>query len=143
MKTIAIAVMSLAGAVPLLQAEGQVKAPAEKTELSVTRYTELPLSEFQRKVMNEATKLSYACRYFRRLYGRWPKDLDEIKNRTEGIDYGVFLDRAKVTPLDGDAEEIQIFDGQNVRSVRAVPVPFQVTEEQLKEAQKPEFRIKL
>lgn len=143
MKTIALAALSLVGLMPLLRAEDQAKAPAGKTELSVTRYTELPLSDFQRQVMNEATKLSYACRYFRRLYGRWPKDLAEIKSRTEGIDFGVFLDRAKVTPLDGDAEEIQIFDGQNVRSVRAVPVPFQVTDEQLKEAQKPEFKIKL
>ena len=120
-------------------------APAaeSKSELSVTRYTELPLSDFQRKVMNEATKLSYACRYFRGLYGRWPKDLAEIQNKTEGIDYGIFLDRASVTPLEGDAEKIQIFDGKDVRAVRAVPVQLNISDAERSAAQKPGYKIKL
>ena len=120
---------------------GTSQAPS--TQMSVTRYTELPLSEFQTKVMNEATKLSFACRYFRSLYGRWPKNIAEIQSKTEGIDYGVFLGKAKVTPLKDDAAEIQIFDGKNTRSVKAVPVDFPITAEQKAEAQKPEFKIKL
>ena len=116
-------------------------APA--STVSVTRYTDRPLSEFQTMVMNEATKLSYACRMFRSLYGRWPRDLAEIEARTEGINFGVFLGKATVTPLPDDSAKIEIFDGVNTRAVKAVPVDFQITDEQRAAAQKPDFKIRV
>ena len=102
-------------------------APAQQTPtptppISVTRYSDRPLSEYQALVMNEATKLSLACRMFRSLYGRWPNDLAEIQAKTEGIDFAVFAGKAVVTPLPDDSERIEIFDGVNTRSVKAVPV---------------------
>jgi hypothetical protein len=120
-----------------------VPAPPPKSELTVTRYSERPMSEFQTQVMNAATKLSFSCRYFRRLYGRWPKDIAEIKAKTEGIDFGVFLDKASVTPLPDDSALIQIFDGTNMRSTKAVPVAFTITEEERAASQKPDYKIKL
>ena len=46
--------------------------------VSVARYSERPLLDYQARVMSEATKLSIACRLFRSLYKRWPSDLAEI-----------------------------------------------------------------
>jgi len=120
------------------------QAPAAQVSASATRYAELPLTEFQTRVMNEATKLSLACRYFRSLYGRWPKNIAEIQSKTEGIDYGVFIGKEKVTPLKKeDAAQIEVFDGENTRSVKAVPVDFSITKEQKAAARKPDFKIKL
>jgi hypothetical protein len=136
-------------AVPVLAAVASVLAqqttttPAPAPQVSVIRYADLPLSEYQTRVMNEATKLSLACRMFRSLYGRWPKDLAEIQAKTEGIDFGVFLGRAAVTPLPDDSERIEIFDGANTRSVKAVPVELGVTEADREAAKAPDYKIKL
>lgn len=116
--------------------------PAPASQLSVTRYSERPLSEFQTQVMNAATKLSYACRYFRSLYGRWPKDIAEIQAKTEGIDFGVFLGKASVKPLPDDSAQIEIFDGTNMRSTKAVPVAFTITDAERVAAQMPEYKIR-
>lgn len=118
-------------------------APAPAPQLTVTRYSERPLSEFQAQVMDAATKLSYACRYFRSLYGRWPKDIAEIQAKTEGIDFGIFLGKASVTPLPDDSAQIEIFDGTNMRATKAVPVAFKITEEERAAAQKPDYKIRL
>ena len=80
---------------------------------------------------------------FRSLYGRWPRDLAEIEAKTEGIDFGVFLGKAAVTPLPDDSATIEIFDGVNMRAVKAVPVDFQITDEQRAAAQKPDFKIRV
>ena len=93
--------------------------------------------------MNEATKLSYACRIFRNLYGRWPNDLAEIQAKTEGIDFAAFAGRASVTPLPDDAERIEVFDGTNTRTVKAVPVDFTFTPEMREAAKAPGYKIKL
>ena len=111
--------------------------------VSVVRYTDRPLSEYQTKVMNEATKLSYACRTFRTLYGRWPNDLAEIQARTEGIDFAVFAGRASVTPLPDDSERIEVFDGLNTRAVKAVPVDMTISPEMREAAKAPGYKIKL
>ena len=116
--------------------------PAVNAPVSVVRYSELPLSEYQTKVMNEATKLSFACRMFRGLYGRWPNDLGEIQAKTEGIDFAVFLGKAVVTPLPDDSERIQIFDGVNTREVKAVPVDLGVTDAMREAARAPGFKIR-
>jgi hypothetical protein len=121
----------------------EAPTPTPAPPVSVIRYTDRPLSEFQTRVMNEATKLSLACRKFRSLYGRWPKDLAEIQAKTEGIDFGVFLGRAVVTPLPDDSERIEIFDGVNTRSVKAVPVELGVTAADREAAKAPGFKIKL
>jgi hypothetical protein len=63
-------------------------------------------------------------------------------NKTEGIDFGVFL-RATVTPLPDDAAEISVFDGQHVRVVKAVPVDFQLSSATRENAQKAGFKIKI
>jgi hypothetical protein len=115
---------------------------APKSPVSVVRYTERPLSEYQTRVMNEATKLSYACRMFRSLYGRWPRDLAEIEAKTEGIDFAVFAGSAVVTPLPDDSERIAIFDGANTREVKAVPIDG-VTDAAREAAKAPGFKIKL
>ena len=100
-----------------------IDTPADsRSSASATRYTERPLTEYQTIVMNQATKLSLARRIFGDLYGRWPSDLAEIRAKTEGIDFEVFAGKAVITPKSGDAENIQIFDGFNTRSVRAVPL---------------------
>jgi len=113
------------------------------SQLTVTRYSERPLSEFQTQAMNAATKLSYACRYFRSLYGRWPKDIAEIEAKTEGIDFGIFLGKASVTPLPDDSAQIEIFDGVNMRSTKAVPIAFTITDDEKAAAQQPNYKIKL
>lgn len=93
--------------------------------------------------MNQATKLSLARRIFGDLYGRWPSDLAEIRAKTEGIDFEVFAGKAVITPKSGDAENIQIFDGFNTRSVRAVPVDFHFSAAQRDAAKEPGFKIKV
>jgi hypothetical protein len=119
------------------------QAPPPAAPFSVVRYAELPLSEYQTQVMNEATKLSFACRMFRNLYGRWPNDLAEIEAKTEGINFSVFLGKAVVTPLPDDSERIQIFDGFNTREVKAVPVDLGVTDAKREAAKAPGFKIKV
>jgi hypothetical protein len=111
--------------------------------ISVTRYSDMPLSEYQNLVMNEATKLSLACRIFRGLYGRWPTDLSEIQTKTDGINFAVFMGRAVVTPLSDDSERIEIFDGENKRTVKAVPVELGTTDTDRKAAKVPGFKIKV
>ena len=140
-----LAAALLLGVAPAVSAQPaqQTPAPAPAPSVSVTRYTDRPLSEFQTLVMNEATKLSLACRKFRSLYGRWPKDLAEIQAKTEGIDFGVFLGRAVVTPLPDDSERIEIFDGVNTLTVKAVPVELGVTDADREAAKAPGFKIKL
>jgi hypothetical protein len=93
--------------------------------------------------MNEATKLSLACRMFRSLYGRWPRDLAEIEAKTEGIDFAVFAGRAVITPLPDDSERIAIFDGVDTREVKAVPVDLGVTDAARDAAKAPGFKIKV
>jgi hypothetical protein len=93
--------------------------------------------------MNEATKLSLACRMFRSLYGRWPTDLAEIQAKTEGINFAVLAGRAVVAPLQDDSERIEVFDGFNTRAVRAVPIDFKFTAQQLEEAKTPGYKIKI
>jgi hypothetical protein len=119
------------------------QAPPPAAPISVVRYSELPLSEYQTQVMNEATKLSFACRMFRSLYGRWPNDLAEIEAKTVGIDFAVFMGKAVVTPLPDDSELIQVFDGVNTRAVKAVPVDLGVTDAKREAAKAPEFKIKV
>ncbi len=93
--------------------------------------------------MNEATKLSLACRMFRGLYGRWPNDLAEIQAKTEGINFAIFVGKAVVTPLPDDSESIEVFDGFNTRSVKAVPVDLGITQAMRKAATAPGYKIKL
>jgi hypothetical protein len=107
----------------------------------VDRYTEYPLADYQERVMNEATKLSLACRLFRYLYGRWPSDIQEIERKATGIDFGAFMKKATVTPVAGDAEKITVFDGTNVREAVAVPVDFHLPESEKLAAQKQDFKI--
>jgi hypothetical protein len=119
------------------------QAPPPTSPISVVRYTDLPLSEYQTRVLNEATKLSFACRMFRTLYGRWPNDLAEIEAKTEGLDFGLFMGKAVVTPLPDDSELIQAFDGARTLSVKAVPVDLGVTDAQREAAKAPNFKIKV
>ncbi|SFR86727.1 hypothetical protein SAMN05216570_0131 [Dyella sp. OK004] len=91
--------------------------------------------------MNEATKLSLACRLFRYFYGRWPANFHEISEKSTGIDLGVFLGRALVTPLDNDAAKISVFDGENVRETVATPIDFHMSNSQVRAAQEPGFMI--
>src|ERR1700691_4599287 len=90
-------------------AQSSVPDNTPQVPVSVTRYSESAEPDLQARVMNEATKLSFACRLFRGLYGRWPKDLPEIQAKTEGIDYAVFRGKALITPLPDDSDPIQIF----------------------------------
>jgi hypothetical protein len=120
----------------------QVPTPAPPS-ISVNRYGDRPLSEYQTRVMNEATKLSLACRMFRSLYGRWPSDIAEIQAKTDGIDFAVFAGKAVVTPLPNDSERIEIFDGVNIRAVRAVPVDLGITDAVREAAKAPGFKIKV
>ena len=119
------------------------QASPQPPSISVVRYTELPLSEYQTQVMNEATKLSFACRMFRSLYGRWPNNLAEIEAKTEGINFGMFVGMAVITPLPDDSAHIQVFDGVNTRAVKAVPVDLGVTDAMREAAKAPGFKIKL
>jgi hypothetical protein len=80
---------------------------------------------------------------FRSLYGRWPSDLAEVQAKAEGINFAVFAGRAVITPLPDDSERIEVFDGINTRAVKATPVDFGFTAEQLEEAKTPGFKIKL
>jgi hypothetical protein len=92
--------------------------------------------------MNEASKLSLACRMFRSLYGRWPHDLAEIEAKTEGIDFAVFVGKAVITPLPDDTERIEVFDGINTRAVKAVPVDMGVTSAMREAAKAPDYKIR-
>lgn len=118
-----------------------VPSPPTVTSFRVDRYVEHPLSDYQTKIMNEATKLSLACRLFRYFYGRWPADFHEISEKSTGIDLGVFLGRALVTPLDNDAAKISIFDGENMREVVATPIDFGMSSSQVRAAHEPGFKI--
>jgi len=110
---------------------------------SVIRDVEMPSAVDQTLIMNEATKLSLACRMFRSLYGRWPIDFAEIQAKTEGINFAVFAGRAVVTPLPDDSERIEVFDGFNTRRVRAIPIDFKFTAPQIAEAKAPGYKIKI
>jgi hypothetical protein len=103
----------------------------------------MPPADDQTLIMNEATKLSLACRIFRSLYGRWPISLVEIQAKTEGIRFDLFAGRAVVTPLEDDSERIEVFDGVSTRAVKATPIDFGFTAAQREEARAAGYKIKL
>lgn len=115
---VGVSLASLSGA------RAQDQTPAAVPSIEADRYAEYALSQYQTRVMNEATKLSYACRKFRYLFDRWPADIDELRQKVSGIDFTVFRGKATVTPKGGDAAEISVFDGVNTRSVLATPIDF-------------------
>jgi hypothetical protein len=117
------------------------KTTSDVPAIAVNRYSEMPLSEYESRVMDEATKLSYACRMFRYLYGKWPANINEIKSRTNGIDYDVFRGRATIAPTENDSAEIAIFDGENVRSVQATPIDFHLSDSVREQSQSSKFKI--
>jgi hypothetical protein len=119
-----------------------VTAPATPPA-SVVRDSERSLADQPALIMKEATKLSLACRIFRSLYGRWPINLTEIQAKTEGINFAVFAGHATVTPLPDDSERIEVFDGSNTRTVKAVPVDFRFNALQLKDSKTPGYKIKI
>lgn len=113
--------------------------PGIDVEAVVTRYSEFKLTKKQTRVLDEATKVSTACRVFYGLYGRWPNNAQEIESRTRGIDYSVFKGELllEVVP---EGLAIVVFDGKQVRQLLATAgtsVPPEIQES----AQDPEFRI--
>jgi len=119
------------------------KATSYASAIRVDRYSEMPLSEYQSRVMDEATKLSYAARMFRYLYGRWPANIEEIKSKSAGINFDVFRGRASITPSSNDSAEISIFDGENTRSVQATPIDFQLSNVARQQSRLPGFKIEV
>ena len=117
------------------------KVTSDAPAISVDRYSEMPLSEYQSRVMDEATKFSYAARMFRYLYGRWPANIEELKNKSSGIDFNVFRGKATITPSSNDSAEISIFDGENTRSVQATPVDFHMSDSARQQSQSAGFKI--
>ena len=117
------------------------KTPTGDRKIVVERYSENPLSGQQSRVLNEATKLSFACRLYRYYYGKWPANLDDIRNKTTGIDFEVFKGRAEVTPNADDSEDISIYDGENVRTAHATPIDFHMPKSEIRKAQSPGFKI--
>ena len=109
--------------------------------MNVTRYSDISLSDYQKLVIDEATKLSYACRMFRYIFGRWPSNIDEIMSKTNGIDFEVFKGTAVVTPVDNDSAQISVFDGVNTLSVQATPVDFDLPESYKSHTNDPAFKI--
>ncbi len=115
--------------------------PGIDVEAIVERYSELKLTEEQTKILNEATKVSTACRVFYGLYGRWPNGLQEIKNRTSGIDFSVFGDKLFIKET-AEGLVITVFDSRDVRQLLAtsdasIPLKTQAL------AQDPDFRIRV
>lgn len=112
-----------------------------ESKLGVVRISNVTLSEYQKMVLDEASKLSYACRMYRYLYGQWPGSIEQVKQRTNGIDFSLFKDSASISPASDDTAVITVFDGVNTLSVSATPIDFQLPDEYKSKAKDPGFRI--
>ncbi|MGY1528727.1 hypothetical protein [Luteimonas sp. A649] len=109
-------------------------------EAAVTRYSELELTEHQTAILDEATKLSAASRVFYGLFNRWPKDIQELSDRTTGIDFTVFDGKISIDATT-DGLVITVFDSKDVRKLLATESsPLS----ELKElAESPDFKIRV
>src|SRR5947207_2870120 len=72
--------------------------PVLEIRMQVKRMSEFALTSDQVQHLDEATKVSGAIRTFHSLYGRWPKDAAELRERTTGIDYSVLGDSLRLEP---------------------------------------------
>lgn len=114
---------------------------ADAASMNVTRYSDTQLSQEQTLILNEASKLSYACRMFRYLFDRWPNDIKEIESKTTGIDFAIFKGNARVAPATDDSAEISVFDGVNTLSVQATPIDFALSDRYKAKAKVEGFKI--
>jgi len=121
---------------------GSVRAnePGIDIEATVARYSEFELSEHQTAILDEATKVSAASRVFYGLYNRWPKDIQELSDRTTGIDFTIFDGKIAINAT-ADGLAITVFDGKDVRQLLSTASP---PLSELKElAQSPDFKIRV
>lgn len=95
--------------------------PAMEITVRADRTSQYPLTEEQTRRLDEATKISTALRVFYSLYDRWPKDLDELRGRTTGIDYAMLGDRLKLERVDENMG-VKFFDSIDERGLLAQPM---------------------
>jgi hypothetical protein len=126
----------------LLSFAASASAPGVDISVGViNRITEYKLSKRQTRILDEATKLSAACRVFSGLYGRWPKDMQEIEARTTGIDFGAFGGIASLEEVP-EGLDISFFDGEDERHVLATAMAIQPADVRAS-AQDPAFKIRI
>ena len=137
MRTLALAVLAAAACLSLV-----VDATTAQTS-APNAIPEAAKPAPPRAVADEVASIANACRYFRELYGRWPKDLAELKARTQGIDYKVFALQPAITPLENDTEQLRFSDGVNSweRNLNRMIVQFPPSV--IREAQKPGFKLQV
>jgi hypothetical protein len=116
-------------------------APHMDISVEIKRASEFKLSKKQTAVIDEASKLSAACRTFYGLYDRWPTSLVEIEGRTEGINFSKFNGKAglEIVP---EGLVITIFDTKFERKMLATSGAPSTSEARAL-AQDPRFRIRV
>jgi hypothetical protein len=115
--------------------------PGIDVTASVIRYSEFELTEKQSEIFDEATKLSAASRAFHSLYGRWPKDVEELVGRTSGVDLAVFEGKVMIETV-AEGISVTFFDSLDIRRL-LVTEGMDVAAEIRAVAHDPEFRIRV
>ncbi|MFZ6695085.1 hypothetical protein ACO0J1_04820 [Stenotrophomonas acidaminiphila] len=115
--------------------------PGIDVTATVNRHSEFELTEKQIKILDEATKVSAASRVFHGLYGRWPKDIQELVCRTSGIDLAVFEGNILIDVVP-EGLVVTIFDSIDVRRLLATE-DSAASPEMQELARDPAFRIRI
>jgi hypothetical protein len=113
--------------------------PSMNVVVEVKRYSEFKLTPTQVATLDEATKISAATSTFHGLYGRWPKDIEELAARSDGIDIDVFDGKILIENVE-QGVVLTFFDGRDVRRLR-VSEDSPVSAEMRELATDPAFRM--
>lgn len=125
----------------LLATPAGATTPGVDIVVEVKRISEFELTREQTRILDEATKLSAACRTFHAFYERWPKNIQEIESRTSGIDFSVFQGKVDIDAVP-EGLVITIFDSIEVRRLLAT-AEAPATEDARAAAQDPAFKIRV
>jgi hypothetical protein len=115
--------------------------PGVDIQAAVTRYSEFELTGRQTAILDEATKVSAAARVFHGLYDRWPSQVQELADRTQGIDFAVFAGKILIDEVP-EGLMVTVFDSQDVRRLLAT-TGWPASPGMKESAQSPDFRIRV
>ena len=136
----ATALVSLCGTISAGEESAALHGPSEP---SATTPTDTAAAKPEKRVRDAARDVATACRYFRELLGRWPKDWSELKAKADGIDFAAFPAEPMLAPEVDDTERLRFFDGVHWWEKRMTRMSVNFPPEVIKAAQSADFKIRL